>query len=83
LVEIKGMTINLQDKQLTNLWIIENIDNGEVHVINLDTNQCSKSTLVDYLVSTDLGILRVASKISSYHDQEKSSILILSFQDLE
>ncbi len=42
---MKGVSINVADQQSTNLWIIENGNDGQVYTINMDTKQCEKSRL--------------------------------------
>ena len=42
---MKGVSINVPDEEKTRLWIIQNITNGQMYVINLDTKQCEKSTM--------------------------------------
>ncbi len=37
---MKGVSINVSDGEKTRLWIIQNITNGQMYVINLDTKQC-------------------------------------------
>jgi hypothetical protein len=43
MVGMKGISINVPDEQQTKLWIIENINDGQIYTINLDTKQCDKS----------------------------------------
>lgn len=41
---MRGISINVPDEQQTKLWIIENIKDGQIYTINIDTKQCDKST---------------------------------------
>jgi hypothetical protein len=42
---MKGVSTNVPDGEKTRLWIIQNITDGQMYVINLDTKQCDKSTM--------------------------------------
>jgi hypothetical protein len=44
MVGMKGVSFNVPDEQQTKLWIIENLNDKQIYVINLDTKQCEKST---------------------------------------
>jgi hypothetical protein len=44
MVGMKGVSINVPDEQQIKLWIIENMNDGQIYAINLDTKQCDKST---------------------------------------
>ncbi len=45
MVGMKGVSINLPDGVKTNLWIIQNNNDGQMYTINLDTKQCDKSKM--------------------------------------
>ncbi len=42
MVALKGISIDMEDGKQTNLWIIKHMHDGQMYVIDLDTNQCSK-----------------------------------------
>ena len=44
MVGMRGISINVPDEEQTKLWIIENIKDGQIYTINIDTKQCDKST---------------------------------------
>jgi hypothetical protein len=44
MVGMKGISINVPDEQQTKLWIIENVKDGQMYTINIDTKQCDKTT---------------------------------------
>jgi hypothetical protein len=44
LIGLKGVSIDMEDGKQTNLWIIKNMHDGQMYVIDLDTNQCSKAS---------------------------------------
>ncbi|CAF2332074.1 unnamed protein product [Rotaria sp. Silwood2] len=45
MVGMKGVSFSVPDQQKSNLWIIENINDGQIYTIDLDSKQCYKSTM--------------------------------------
>mgnify|MGYP006892795906 CR=1 FL=1 len=42
---MKGVSINVQDEQKSNLWIIQIAATGVTYTIDMDTKQCQKTTI--------------------------------------
>jgi len=42
---MKGVSINVQDEQKSNLWIIQSTTTGVTYTIDMDTKQCQKSII--------------------------------------
>ncbi|CAF0739491.1 unnamed protein product [Rotaria sordida] len=45
MVGMKGVSFSVPDQQKSNLWIIENTNDGQIYTIDLDSERCYKSTM--------------------------------------
>jgi hypothetical protein len=45
MVGMKGVSFTLPEQEKTNLWIIENTNDGQIYTINEDTKKCDKSKM--------------------------------------
>lgn len=42
---MKGVSFSMSDKTKSNIWIIENLKDGQTYTIDLDSKKCYKSTI--------------------------------------
>ncbi|CAF0774307.1 unnamed protein product [Rotaria sp. Silwood1] len=45
MVGMKGVSFSVPEQKKSNIWIIENINDGQIYTIDLDSKQCYKSTM--------------------------------------
>ncbi|UJR10031.1 hypothetical protein I4U23_014254 [Adineta vaga] len=45
MIGMKGVSFSIPDQQKSNLWIIENMNGGQIYTIDQDTKRCYKSTM--------------------------------------
>lgn len=80
MVGMKGMSYSIPDQQKSNLWIIENSNDGQIYTIDLDTKMCYKSLMPIKPLSCISGLSDIIFSLLIKKNEIFSSVLFQILQ---